>query len=56
MRSNPIIEEIREIRRKIDTEIKSDPAAYYKRIIRLQEKHKEHLIAPGALRDRKKQA
>jgi hypothetical protein len=41
---DPIVEEVRQIRRKIESECEDDGQKYYEHIRKMQEKHRERLV------------
>jgi hypothetical protein len=44
MSKDPIVEEVRQVRRQIEAEHGRDPQAYYEHLLRLQENWKERLV------------
>ena len=45
-RSDPVIDEIREIRQRISAKFDNDPALLVAHYVKLQERHGERLISP----------
>lgn len=44
MLRDPIIEEVRKVRHKIETDCENDPQKYYKHIQQVQEKYRNRLV------------
>jgi hypothetical protein len=44
MKTDPIVEQVREIRRQIEFETHQDPELYYQRMRKLQEKFRDRLV------------
>ena len=47
MWKDPIVEEVRETRRRIMARFNNDPDAYYRHLMQLQEQHKDRVVCRG---------
>ncbi len=52
MSPDPIIEEVRQVRREIEAECQNDPEKYYRLLLDVQEQYRDRLVRRGPVRVR----